>query len=1053
MDRCWPMLWATVAACSFTLGAAEYVYESPRRLPLAASVDIVVVGGNEGGIAAAITASDSGSSVIILNPSFSFSHEISDKGRYWLAPGEVPATALTESLFGARSSGDGHHFLTPADYKTRVEERLEDADVTFYHGTHGVGVLEDDSGAVAGVVVVDKAGRQAIAANVVIDATPVAGIARLAGAAMTPWEAGPVTVTRAVYDGSGGTAIGDYNVTSTEFTMEDGGWIERCRAESELRRRFPQPTADWWGGAMHIVEKSAILARDSLVDTVWAGAAAVPIDACRPRDIDHLYVVSGACAVSRRLAPEMSRPLALAELGARIGSAAAQDARERQAPAGIRVRVDPQPAADQQMDIAELNDGIRPHRSSAFVPQAGSALPVLADYDVVVVGGGSSGAPAAISAARAGAKTLVVEMLGHLGGTGTNGIGKFWRGYRHGFAMEFGKTAWRSTEKAMWLLLALDAAGGDVWFNTFACGVLKGDSAVGGVVVATPMGRAVVTADVVIDATGDGDIAIAAGADYVYVDARDLAVQEASFMSEGTNPDGYANEFNSVLADPIDIYSFTQFITRTRRSRDAFDFYPLVGSRESRLIVGDHVITVMDQYLGRTYHDMIAVATSDFDNHGYFNGIGVYAGIYPDGESYIPLRSLLPAGLTGIMAIGRCKSATHDALPLVRMQADVANEGYAAGYIAATSAASGTPLRSIDIGPVQDHLASIGNITADHRSEKCVDGPLIDSQTVREAAATPGDARNAALLLSVPELSVPVLREAFTGSPDLEGAKLLGLMGDTTGAGYLAQWLSDRSVGSGIPYTFSAFVGYKRGTVLAEEDEVIWALGLGGDTVGVSAMTAYLDNCPADNDHFSHLRALFISLGRIGSPAAARSLGDFLNRSGVRGHVKASHDQGALSREAIAPAFIELFAAAALYRCGDAEGLGESILNSYLDDWRGHLVRYAGAVLAQGPSSGIRRQGGDRAPRGARSSPIRIETRRGTILVRSRIPHRDPVKRITLRDIAGRTLATVGGTSKTDPRQGTYELPVRAGGMYVVTVETKQRCVTRCVAGGMVGKR
>ena len=43
-------------------------------------------------------------------------------------------------------------------------------------------------------------------------------------------------------------------------------------------------------------------------------------------------------------------------------------------------------------------------------------------YDVIVAGGGTAGALAAIAAARQGAKTLVVERFGHLGGTAVYGI-------------------------------------------------------------------------------------------------------------------------------------------------------------------------------------------------------------------------------------------------------------------------------------------------------------------------------------------------------------------------------------------------------------------------------------------------------------------------------------------------------------------------------------------------------------------------------------------------------------------------------------------------------
>jgi hypothetical protein len=45
----------------------------------------------------------------------------------------------------------------------------------------------------------------------------------------------------------------------------------------------------------------------------------------------------------------------------------------------------------------------------------------------------------------------------------------------------------------------------------------------------------------------------------------------------------------------------------------------------------------------------------------------------------------------------------------------------------------------------------------------------------------------------------------------------------------------------------------------------------------------------------------------------------------------------------------ELFLAVALYRCGDLEGLGESILRDYAEDLRGHYRRHARGILAEGP--------------------------------------------------------------------------------------------------------
>ncbi len=61
-------------------------------------------------------------------------------------------------------------------------------------------------------------------------------------------------------------------------------------------------------------------------------------------------------------------------------------------------------------DVKELLEGLRPGAGpEAEVASPDRTLPILGEYDVVVVGGGASGAPAGIAAARDGVKTLVLE--------------------------------------------------------------------------------------------------------------------------------------------------------------------------------------------------------------------------------------------------------------------------------------------------------------------------------------------------------------------------------------------------------------------------------------------------------------------------------------------------------------------------------------------------------------------------------------------------------------------------------------------------------------------
>ncbi len=157
-------------------------------------------------------------------------------------------------------------------------------------------------------------------------------------------------------------------------------------------------------------------------------------------------------------------------------------------------------------------------------------------YEVIVVGGGPAGCAAAIASARRGAKTLLIEATGSLGGMGTMGLVPAWCPFSDGekivyrgiaeeiFFAAKEKIPHVKKEDLDWvpidpeqLKLVYDRyvieAGADVLFNTMLSAVDVVDGEVKAIIVSNKSGLAAYSAKVYIDGTGDADLAAWAGAE------------------------------------------------------------------------------------------------------------------------------------------------------------------------------------------------------------------------------------------------------------------------------------------------------------------------------------------------------------------------------------------------------------------------------------------------------------------------------------------------------------------------------------------------------------
>ncbi len=134
-----------------------------------------------------------------------------------------------------------------------------------------------------------------------------------------------------------------------------------------------------------------------------------------------------------------------------------------------------------------------------------------------------------------------------------------------------------------------------------------------------------------------------------------------------------------------------------------------LGIRESRHVMGEYLLTADDLLQGVVPEDSILVASNSVDVHGRNGANTTEYKTIENGRWYgLPLRSLIPLDVDGLIVAGRAISATSDAAGAVRVMPPCMAMGHAAGVVAALAATGGAAPRSIDASDVRKHLLEQG---------------------------------------------------------------------------------------------------------------------------------------------------------------------------------------------------------------------------------------------------------------------------------------------------------------------------------------------------------
>jgi flavin-dependent dehydrogenase len=1023
-------------------------------VPVINKCDVVIVGGGFAGVSAALEFAGAGKKVMLVERRIYLGREMTSTCRPWI---ELDKNTKVENLPEALRLCVDEEINQPFKDKVlfrfdKIKLGLEDAllseGVEIIYASHPVQLIAEKN-MVKGLVIGNKSGRQGILAKMILDCTESASVVRLTDIGfeksrpemssfvrtleftqIEPLRTSHIDVPESLKIKGNRVSVQQGYIGNQHYYVDcPMEFLGACFDTEETVKREVEAWERSIGVAKYLYEevpgfKNAFLTASSYqltglytgqmnelgggnyakipeAEISLAGGRAVN-NLCFATNYPNLWCVNEASHLEDSMVEFLMTPQGACDIGTGCSKwllGRWSELANKELPKTIKKAI-----RDDRASRLSIGEQESPQRGRVYeqVKTENRPIPIIERADILVVGGGSSGATAAIAAAESGKKTIVLDMNPGFGGTGTfAGVQDYWGpGSYKGFVARHIKNmdevhkyipnyvnsyiswwedyvTWNVQAKMYMLLREVKKAGAEIMWNCTAIGTIMEGKKVRGVVVATPQGVYGILSKVVIDATGDGDIAAFAGADFVYGSARDHVPMWYA-LCKLDNPGITITSFQSTV-DITNIHDYTRSVMVGMRSGgELHDHYSYLASRETRHIYGDVVLTLTDHLKFRKWEDVINISCSNCDMKGYHASDWLRIGLIPPNVGIeIPYRCIVPRKIENILVAGKAFSTNHESQATVRMQHDLENLGGIAALAAAQALDEGVPPRDIKVKRLQKKLVNLELIPADvlrraikpHEYSEEELAVLIERFEPEKSLRSYSDtAMNqiwdepipfVEVCTSAPEKAIPVLEKSLknsSGKRALRVAQALAMLGSESAAQTLFDEINRQLADDKLP-VLDEDIRHASGDrappgqgAMPVCANLIYALGMTRSMLNISVIEKVVELLKVEGpkDFYSQNLGLFYYIDAVcygaellGSeeviPALKRLHAcEYLKNQSLKSGIEAEF---ILERRGL----LELNIGRALARSGDTGGL--NILIEYLDDMRAVLAEFAHTTL------------------------------------------------------------------------------------------------------------